>query len=75
MNPSAALQATVEDFLESFGATPQLALADLINCILRTCGSNNSVDSDSVVDYDGVVSALDDFTEVLKEVRFIVFIR
>lgn len=75
MNPSAALQATIEDFLESFTATPQMALADLINCVLRTCGSNNSVDSDSVVDYDGVVSALDDFTEVLKEVRMILLVR
>lgn len=68
MNPAAALQSTVEDFLESFQQSPQAALADLINCVLRACGSNDSVDSDKVVDYDGIVDALDDFTEVLKEV-------
>lgn len=68
MNPAAALQSTVEDFLDSFQQSPQVALADLINCILRTCGSNDSVDSDRAVDYDGIVDALDDFTEALKEV-------
>lgn len=68
MNPAAALQSTVEDFLESFQQSPQAALADLITCVLRACGSNDSVDSDKVVDYDGIVDALDDFTEVLKEV-------
>ncbi|TDL19464.1 hypothetical protein BD410DRAFT_773910 [Rickenella mellea] len=67
MNPSAALQGTVEDFLESLSESPEAALADLINCILRACGSNDSVDSYRAVDYDGVVDALDDFTEVLKE--------
>ena len=71
MNPAAALQSTVEDFLESFQQAPQVALSELINCILRTCGSNDSVDSDRAVDYDGIVDALDDFTEVLKEVRSI----
>lgn len=69
MNPAAALQSTVEDFLYSFQQAPEHALADLITCVLRTCGSNESVDSDKVVDYDGVVDALDDFTELLKEVR------
>ena len=68
MNPAAALQSAVEDFLDSFQQSPQVALADLINCILRTCGSNDSVDSDRAVDYDGIVDALDDFTEALKEV-------
>ena len=68
MNPSAALQSVVEDFLESFSASAEIALSDLVNCILRSCGSNDSVDSDRAVDYDGIVDALDDFTEVLKEV-------
>lgn len=69
MNPSAALQSTVEDFLESLTQSPGAALADLVNCVLRACGSNDTVDSDRAVDYDGVVDALDDFTEVLKEVN------
>ena len=69
MNPAAALQSTVEDFLDSFRQGPEPALADLITCVLRTCGSNATVDADRAVDYDGVVDALDDFTELLKEVR------
>lgn len=69
MNPNAALQSVVEDYLDSFQQNPQPALSDIINCVLRCCGSNDSVDSDRVVDYDGIVDALDDFTEVLKEVR------
>ncbi|KAI0356888.1 hypothetical protein OH77DRAFT_1423133 [Trametes cingulata] len=67
MNPSAALQSTAEDFLESLSNTPGPSLAELINCILRSCGCNDSVDEDRVVDYDGVVDALDDFTEALKK--------
>lgn len=67
MNPDAALQSTVEDFLEAAQKNPAPSFAELINCVLRSCGSNDSVDQDRVVDYDGVVDALDDFTEVLKE--------
>ncbi|RDB23493.1 Cohesin subunit psc3 [Hypsizygus marmoreus] len=67
MNPSAALQSTAEDFLESLEQTPGAALAELINLILRACGCNDSVDSDEVLDYDGVVDALDNFTEGLKK--------
>jgi cohesin complex subunit SA-1/2 len=68
LNPAAALQSTVEDFLESLSETPGPALAELINCVLRACGCNDSVDADVVVDYDGVVDALDNFTEALKQV-------
>ena len=68
MNPNAALQSVVEDYLEAFQQDPQPSLSDIINCVLRCCGSNDSVDSDRVVDYDGIVDALDDFTEALKEV-------
>ena len=68
MNPAAALQSVVEDFLESLASTEDVSLADLINCVLRTCGSNDSVDGDTVVDEDGIVSHLEDFTDVLKEV-------
>ena len=68
MNPSAALQSTAEDFLESLSSSPGPSLALLINCVLRSCGCNDSVDEDRVVDYDGVVDALDDFTEALKKV-------
>ncbi len=68
MNPAAALQSTAEDYLESLSSTPGQSLGDLINCILRSCGCNDSVDEDRAVDYDGVVDALDDFTEILKKV-------
>ncbi|KAG7442823.1 uncharacterized protein BT62DRAFT_935557 [Guyanagaster necrorhizus] len=67
MNPSAALQGTAEDFLESLQQQPGPALAELINLILRSCGCNDSVDEDQAVDYDGVVDALDHFTEGLKQ--------
>ena len=73
MNPAAALQTTVEDFLESFQQSQESALADLMTCVHRSCGSNDSIDADRVVDYDGIVDALDDFTEVLKEVRVFMF--
>lgn len=68
MNPSAALQATVDDFLESLKQSTDLAYAEIINLVLRTCGCNDTVDVDEAVDYDGVVDALDNFTEVLKQV-------
>ncbi|KAG6865736.1 hypothetical protein C0991_012208 [Blastosporella zonata] len=69
MNPSAALQSTAEDFLESLEQSSDAALAELINLILRACGCNDSVNSDEAIDYDGVVDALDNFTEGLKQVR------
>lgn len=68
MNPSTALQSTVEDFFESLEQSPGAALAELINLILRACGCNDTVNSDEVIDYDGVVDALDNFTEGLKQV-------
>jgi cohesin complex subunit SA-1/2 len=69
MNPSAALQSTVEDFLDSLKETPGAAQAELVNCILRACGCNDTVNEDETVDYDGVVDALDNFMEALKQVR------
>jgi cohesin complex subunit SA-1/2 len=69
MNPAAALQGTAEDFLESLTQSPGSAQAEFINLVLRACGCNDSVDADMVLDYDGVVDALDDFTEGLKKVR------
>ncbi len=74
MNPAAALQSTAEDYLESLPNSPGPSLAELINCILRACGCNDSVDEDRVVDYDGVVDALDDFTEILKKVGRLCYI-
>lgn len=68
MNPSVALQSTAEDYLESLSSSLGLALADLINAILRACGCNESVDADQVMDSDGVVDVLDTFTEGLKQV-------
>lgn len=58
----------MEDFLESLDQDAGTALAELINFILRACGCNDSVDADEAVDYDGVVDALDNFTEGLKKV-------
>ena len=68
MNPASALQASAEAFLQSLQQSPELALAELINLVLRACGCNDSVDPDQAVDADGIVSTLDDFTEVLKQV-------
>jgi cohesin complex subunit SA-1/2 len=68
MNPSAALQSIAEDFLDSLNQTPGPAQAELVNCVLRTCGCNNSVNEDEVLDYDGVLDTLDTFTENLKQV-------
>ena len=75
MNPAAALQSTAEDFLESLEQTPGSAQAELINLILRSCGCNDSINSDEALDYDGVVDALDTFTEGLKQVTFQFFFR
>lgn len=58
----------MEDFLESLTESPGPAQAELVNCILRCCGCNDTVDEDAAVDYDGVVDALDNFTEALKQV-------
>lgn len=69
LNPSAALQSTAEDFLDSYARSTAPALADLVNCVLRACGSNASLDSDQVMDSDGVVDWLDDLMEVMKKVR------
>lgn len=69
MSPATALQDTADNFLESLDNTPEQALAELINCVLRSCGCNSSVDSDQVMDTDGVVDALDEFTEGFKSVR------
>lgn len=68
MNPAAALQSTAEDFLDSYNRTAPPALADLINCILRCCGCNASIDSDQVLDTDGVVDCLEDLMEAMKKV-------
>lgn len=67
MNPSAALQSVVEDFLDSISQTPAPAQAELINCIFRSCGCNHTIDGDEAVDYDGIVDALDNITEALKQ--------
>lgn len=68
LNPTAALQSTAEDFLDALSQDPGPAQAEIINCVLRACGCNDSVDADQVVDYDGIVDVLDTFTEGLKQV-------
>ena len=67
MNPAAVLQATVEDFLEALSHTPDAALAELVNCILRACGCNHTLDADEVADLDNAPSKLDDIIEVMKQ--------
>ena len=67
MNPSAALQSTVEDFLDSLTQTPAPAQGELINCVFRACGCNHTIDGDEAIDYDGIVDALDNITEALKQ--------
>ena len=73
LNPATALQSVVEDYLESLSQTAGPSLAELINCVLRACGCSHTLDSDEAVDYDGVVDALDNITEALKQVRAIVY--
>ncbi|PFH50849.1 hypothetical protein AMATHDRAFT_3582 [Amanita thiersii Skay4041] len=67
VNPAMPLQSTAEDFMEALRESPANAQAEVVNLILRSCGCNDSVDADSALDYDGVVDALDNFTEVLKQ--------
>jgi cohesin complex subunit SA-1/2 len=67
MNPSAALQSTVEDFLDSLSQTPAAAQGELINCVFRACGCNHAIDGDEALDYDGIVDALDNITEAFKQ--------
>ena len=69
MNSSANLQNTIEDFLESLSLSPEHSLAELINCILRCCACSDSVNSDQVTDYDGIVDVLEDVTDALKNVN------
>lgn len=69
LNPSSTLQSVVEDFFESLSASPELALADLMNCILRASGCNETLSADEVVNVDGVVDMLDTYTDNLKQVR------
>lgn len=67
LNPSAALQSTAEDFMDSYSRSSGPALADLVNCVLRACGCDGSVDADQALDTDGVVDCLDDLMEALKK--------
>ncbi|KAF5348797.1 hypothetical protein D9756_009780 [Leucocoprinus leucothites] len=67
VDSTVALQDAVQDFIRSLQETPEAAQAELVNLILRCCGCNDSVDANQAVDYDGVVDALDNFTEVLKQ--------
>lgn len=68
LSPNTALQDTVDNFLESLEKEQEKALADLINCVLRSCGCNSSVDENQVMDIDGIVDNLDDFSEGFKTV-------
>lgn len=68
LNPNAAIQGVIEDFLESLNQDENRALAELVNMIFRCCACNETIDGDTAVDYDGVVDRLDDMTEELKKV-------
>ncbi|KAJ3862613.1 hypothetical protein EV359DRAFT_44818 [Lentinula novae-zelandiae] len=72
LNPNAALQGTVEDYLESLDQDENQALAELVNMILRCCACNDTIDGDTAVDYDGVVDRLDDMAEELKKVGHVI---
>ncbi|KAJ3840935.1 hypothetical protein F5878DRAFT_43352 [Lentinula raphanica] len=67
LNPNAALQGTVEDFLESLNEDENQALAELINMILRCCACNDTIDGDTAADFDGAVDRLDEMAEELKK--------
>ncbi|CAK5263770.1 unnamed protein product, partial [Mycena citricolor] len=67
LNPAAALQSTAEDFLESLDQSPELALAELVNLVMRACGCNETLSADQVADFDGIIDTLDDVTEELKK--------
>jgi hypothetical protein len=69
LSPATALQDTADNFLELLDNSPSNALAELINCVLRSCGCNSSIDSDQVMDTDNAVDVLDEFTEGFKTVR------
>ncbi|XP_006455307.1 hypothetical protein AGABI2DRAFT_121237 [Agaricus bisporus var. bisporus H97] len=73
VDSTVALQDAAQDFVRSLQETPEAAQAELVNLILRCCGCNDSVDSNQAVDYDGVVDALDNFTEALKQENSPVF--
>ncbi|KDQ56870.1 hypothetical protein JAAARDRAFT_36349 [Jaapia argillacea MUCL 33604] len=75
LNPT-TLQSTTESLLTSLSShppnssshattEPQLALADLLTCIIRCCGCNETVDGDQVVDFDGVTDVLEGFVDGL----------
>ena len=49
--------------------TTEVAQAEYINCILRACGCNDSVNQDEAVDYDGIIDTLDNFKEALNRCR------
>ncbi|KAF5393411.1 hypothetical protein D9757_000756 [Collybiopsis confluens] len=67
INPNAALQGIIEDFLESLNQDENRALAELMNMIFRCCACNETIDGDTAVDYDGVVDRLEDLTEEVKK--------
>ncbi|KAF8314489.1 hypothetical protein DL93DRAFT_2097241 [Clavulina sp. PMI_390] len=66
INPSTALESTVQDFLDSLSTTPEAASADLVTCVFRLCGCNTSVNSDEVMDSDGILDFLNDVVEEIK---------
>ena len=68
LNPAAALQSTAEDFLDSYQQAQDVALAELVTCILRCSGCNATIDRHEAVDLDGVEGKLDDISAVLLKV-------
>ncbi|SNX85606.1 related to Nuclear cohesin complex subunit [Melanopsichium pennsylvanicum] len=66
-DPNSALQSNAEDWVVAFSDHQGLALAKLVNFVIRTCGCNGSVDENQVIDIDNVVDNLEELQEVFKK--------
>ncbi|EGG13104.1 uncharacterized protein MELLADRAFT_86915 [Melampsora larici-populina 98AG31] len=78
---SSAIEPTLEDWIEMYKGKDSNetdsneearaeAIALMINCILRCCGCNNSIDKDEALDLDAVPERLDDIQEEFKKYAF-----
>ncbi|KAH9813994.1 hypothetical protein DFH28DRAFT_895666 [Melampsora americana] len=83
---SSAIEPTLEDWIEMYKGKDQNqtdsnedaraeGIAVLINCILRCCGCNNSIDKDEALDLDAVPERLDDIQEEFKKCAFFITIK
>lgn len=70
-NPESALQTAVEDWVVAYQSEPTAALTELVNCILRCCGCNSTVDEATTMDLDNVVDSLEELQEEFRKVRML----